>query len=286
MSEEVDMNPVGGEHVYFEDVVKRCLPKCRPAHRIGNVKHSDKGEFELFDDDIEGIAKLWCPIDETTGKPVEDNYIVGADISFGTGASNSTITVTNKTTGEKVAEFASSKIMPQKWAELAIAVCEMFHSAKLIWERNGPGRIFGMRIKELEYGNIYYQTNLDTGKVSDIAGWQSGKEEKKLLLDSYRSALHNGDFKNFSKIALEECLSYIADANGELNHVKSKASQDPTGARENHGDRVISDSLANWIMKTSIDFSEEKEREVPSNSLAGRMEEYNRKAREAQQERW
>ena len=150
----------------------------------------------------------------------------------------------------------------------------MFGGAKLCWEANGPGREFGVRVKELGYGNIYYRTDLDTGRQKDFAGWWSGKEEKRLLLSSYRQALADGQFINRSNKALDECKEYLVDSSGSIDHMPSKYTEDPTKARDNHGDRVIADACCWWVMKHAVDTGGTDEKEVPPNCVYARVREF------------
>ena len=281
MAEEVDMNPVGGVFQFFDEVVNKCLPDCRPPIRKGNIILKDKAVFERWEDVEDGICKLWCEIDERTGRPLPGDYVLGIDISAGTGASNSAISVGNVKTGEKIAEIVSSDLLPYQWAYLAVAVAEWFNDAKMCWEANGPtGREFGITVRDLGYGNVYYRENKDTGKQTANPGWLSDKDTKPMLLGEYRQALFNKTFKNYSKYALNECLEYIRETNGDLVHRSSKNLIDPTGAGASHGDRVIADALCNWVMRSSINFTENVEPDIPVNSLAWRLNEQRKAERQ------
>tara|TARA_Y100001938_G_C7947264_1_gene357396 strand:- start:230 stop:733 length:504 start_codon:yes stop_codon:yes gene_type:complete len=125
--------------------------------------------------------------------------------------------------------------------------------AYLIWEANGPGRIFGDVVMEVGYGHIYYRRNDKSvsAKTSDIPGWYSTKEEKIALLGNYRRLLSNGKFINRSREALKECLEYVFTQAGGVAHSRSRHSADPSGAKDNHGDRVIADSLAAKLIETA-----------------------------------
>ena len=80
-------------------------------------------------------------------------------------------------------------------------------------------------------------------KQSDTPGWFSTKEGKLSLLGDYRKALASGEFINRSYQAIREAREYVFTATGSVEHARSINTVDPTGARENHGDRVIADAL-------------------------------------------
>src|SRR5439155_11594632 len=58
-------------------------------------------------------------------------------------------------------------------------------------------------------------------------------------------------YLNRSEIALSECGPYHYDARGYPVHPHDVRADDPTGAKVNHGDRVIADALA-WKMMRAL----------------------------------
>jgi len=193
-----------------------------------------------------GRLSLWVHVG-SDGKPPDGSYTIGGDISQGTGASNSVLSIVNNRTKEKVGEFVSAHIRPDEFAKYAVALSKWFHNAFLIWEANGPGRIFGDVVIKSHYAFIFWRDK-DERKIgkekSDIPGWFSTGENKTSFLGAYRKALAEGEFINRSKQALRECLEYIFLPNGTVAHSASTRDEDPSGARESHGDRAIADALA------------------------------------------
>jgi hypothetical protein len=223
-------------------------------------------------------------------------YIVSADIASGTGgegSSNSSITVLNRRTGQKVLGFASPSILPYDLAELAIAICRWFVDYKgdpafLIWEANGPGGSeFKTRV-ELSDFQFYYRRKpkdsalhaRDTGK----AGYWT--QPRSALLGPYREALLEGHFDNPDKDGIEELRQYEMGQDGEPYHSASKNKDDPSGAGAAHGDRVISDALAwhasvtfgdqakNRSRRSQINVMNVREGQVPVDSAAHRRAMY------------
>jgi hypothetical protein len=138
---------------------------------------------------------------------------------------------------------------------------------------------------DLNYGNIYYRKREETvsGAETLIPGWHAAKETKPVLLGEYRDAIQLKSIFNFSDIALDECLEYVYNSMGGVEHSKENNKEDPTGAKANHGDRVIADALALRGMtkyKSSIKGSE---KEIPLGSLAWRIEQ--RRQHEQQEDR-
>jgi len=232
----------------------------------------------------QGKLRMWIkPNDYDNFHPPNDScYVFGVDIATGTGASNSVIVGGKLSTGEKVLEYADPNITPDDLAHLATALCKVFKgvnnsNAYLIWEGNGPGSQFYMELKKSLVMSIYYRK--DENNIAAVAslnpGWQTSAKNKLFLLGEYRRALKFGEFKNPSKESYEECVCYIRVQNGDIVHRKSIGSIDLSGARANHGDRVIADALCWWFMRElgvgSAPRQEEIKNEIDLNTMAGRM---------------
>ena len=190
---------------------------------------------------------------------------MGMDVSQGTEASNSCISVVDGRTGEKVAEFAMNTLDPPDFAKLALAVAYWFggfleKQTHMIWEANGPGRSFGRVIIDSGYRNIYYRSNeeklVDTG--TDFPGWWAGKKTRYALHSDYRKALKGRMFSNRSEAAITECGAYKHTQDSDVLHVGAENAIDPTAARDNHGDLAVADALANHGMKKKYGTDDQK----------------------------
>jgi len=284
IAQEIDIDYEGSGHQFFspdriQDAIKNYarLPVC-----VGELEFDSVTCDPIrFREDPKGNLKLWCMVD-FDGNPIFSNRLsVGADISAGTGASNSCLSGIDVQLHEKVFELASPFTRPEGFAKIAVALCKWFRgdenirSPFLIWESNGPGRQFGSRVIELGYSNIYYRKN-DTSitkKVSDIPGWAATPESKVTLLGEYRAAVEGEKFLNRSREALEETLEYVFSTGGNVVHARSVNKADPSGAKSNHGDRVTADALA-WkgLGEVSHVVKRSDEPDVPVGSLKWRMQ--------------
>ena len=276
IAQEQDIDYLGSGHQYFSSVaVNETIRKyAQPAFLVGDLDYDfQTGEPIRFREHEKGCLRLWLTLD-AVGKPSigEHKVAIGCDISAGTGASNSSACAWDDLTNEKLAEFVSPSIRPEAFAVYAVALAKWLNKAQLIWEANGPGSQFGARVVEIGYGNIYLRKNDEslTGRVSDIPGWASGKESKLVLLGAYREAIESGECVNKSKEALLETLEYIFTPDGSIEHARATNKIDPSGARANHGDRVIADALA-WKGITYRKSGPRKiEPEIPVGCLAWR----------------
>jgi hypothetical protein len=249
--QELDIDYLGSGHQFFDQgVLDRVFSEhCRPPFIEGEMNWDrETGEPLGFERKDEGRWKCWMHVDMQGDVPGDREYAMGIDVSVGTGATNSCLCVVDRKTSEKVLEFAESKMDPARFALCALATAKWMNQAYMLWEANGPGRIFGNRILELGYRNIYWRKNeqsLDKAQDSKmIPGWASTSDNKSAVLGEYRRALGTTEMVNHSRRAIEEARFYIYAADGSIQHSKSVQNVDPTAARKNHGDLVIADALA------------------------------------------
>ena len=179
--------------------------------------------------------------------------------------------------------FADPNMPAHKFAKLAVAICQWFHgptgrAAYLIWEVNGPGLDFGRTVIECGHTNIYYREDIDRvgGKRSNHPGWHSSRTTKLALIGAFQRALQDNRFITASHHAIKEARDYIYLPNGAIAHIGSTNAIDPSGANDNHGDRVIAQALANHALKEKARKPKQEEAVVPVLSLAGRRQAFER----------
>lgn len=247
VAQEYDMDFVGSTQRYFEaDFIEQYSAKyAREPVLVGDFVKRDGGEW-VFKESSSGRMKLWMRPDASWDWPTDRNYVVAADVSFGTGASNSVIGAADKKTGEKILEYVDPDIRPGDLAEKAIAVARWLNSALLIWENNGPGRMFTTTVRESRYPHLYYakKEHQYDRPDSETAGFATTNQSKYEMFGRLYNAYRDEKYKNPSKEALQESLEYVyVPSTRGIEHSKASGEADPSGARENHGDRVIVDGL-------------------------------------------
>ena len=222
--------------------------------------------------------RLWCHLLANGKPPASRRYGVGVDVSAGTGATNSCISVGDARTGEKVGAFAAPDVSPDQMARYAAAVGYWFEDAEgnpaqIICESNGGiNQQFLKTLLGLGYPSVYYKRDEArlAGKVSDAPGWGSTPDTKRFLLEEYARALSVGEFINRDEESLDECQDYVYSQSGQVEHARINSAADPSGAGANHGDRVIADALCWHIIKMWRGPVKEQEVEPAYNSAAWR----------------
>ena len=286
IAQELDIDFAGSDYQFFDTMIIDRLMEETGSNPIavGELKYNAvTGEPEGFGDVPKGTLRLWIYPDAQGGLPTDRRYVIGADIATGTGSSNSVLSGGDCKTGEKVAELVTPNLRPDQLATYAFALGRWFHGtdneAMQIWEAPGPGRNYGDRLIELGYKDIWYKKE-QSGKRSKIPGWWPTKDEKRVLYSDYRTALSTKHFINRSVDALRECKEIIFAATGWITHSRSLRTVDPSGARENHGDRPTADALL-WKGMQKPYPVQVPVVGIPEGSMLWRREQYESKKRKA-----
>lgn len=231
-----------------------------------------------------GELHLYHPL-LSSGRPPEDDYVIGCDIATGSPgpeATPSVATVASKTSHEKVAEVSLRMFTPEEFAVYIRALAEWYWNAQVIHENNGPGGSFGKILyANLGYRRVWFNENLtkvsqsQTRAVrSKIPGLATRPRTKTAFLGVYRRMLFAKEFINPSERALKECLEILHGTGGEVYHSGEK--EDSVEAGENHADHVIADALVCHVLNGRNQRREAvkqttAERDPPHGSLAWRM---------------
>jgi len=279
--QELDIDYSASDFEFFEGAVvdRLCVETARDPLAHGDLVLSENRW--LFNDGPVGDLSLWFyPVGPHDSGRLDD-LVVGVDVAAGSavasrGSSNSVASVVSLKTGEKIAEMVSSTSLPHKWAAKCVGLCRWLGGNPiLIWEANGPGTIFAQEVAAAGYVNVFCRT---LGQQ----GWFSTRDTKRDLLGAYRKDLASGAFVNRSLMALRECRDYVYSRSGSVTHSRSESTPDMSGARDNHGDRVIADALANWVRRQfetgGLMQTADRDQNPPAGSLAWRRLERKRGA--------
>ena len=281
--------------VFASSLIDRLLIQhARPCLASGQLVFDHEDHLPKWSPRNSGHLRIWFTMD-ASNRPPAGEYVVTADISMGTGSdvgSNSTMTVCNLNTGDKVAEFAEPRISPQNLAHYAVAMCNWFRGpngpAMLCWETNGIGTQFTQEIKVIGFRRVWMRkpTGQFTAKATTKMGWHNNPENLKILFGAYESELISHRFLNHSREAIEEMRDYEYDITGKIIHARAARSDDPSGAGAAHGDRVISDAQAAYLMQ-EIRKGRRKEKQQGNpfeNTAQNRREEYLRSLKKGREQ--
>ena len=223
-----------------------------------------------------GDARIdfWCQQDHSGKPPQGKRYSIGADVAAGTGASNSVLAVFDGDTGERVAQLAWPRILEFELAIVTDYLAQMLGGARVIWEARGPGNTYGKVLWERGLRDLYYEIGDHDKKPADKPGWQPNKSSKLNLVTEFRRAIYEGDTIEKEAATLNECRQFVYSRDGGVKHISESAAEDPSGAGDNHGDRVIASALAWWTIPKSVRRDVSTPKIYPRDSFMGRRQRY------------
>jgi len=291
IAQELDIDYLGSSYQFFvPSVIDRIqLEDVREPIVCGELEFdpvtANPIKFVPFPD---GRIQLWINLTPEGGFPENISAVLGGDISAGTGASNSALSGVSRETNEKILEFADPNMFPEDFGLYATAIAKWMNNAYMIWDASGPtGRVFGSRVMDLKYTYVYFRRALNkiTRTPTDIPGFFMLVGDKADAFARYRRALKEGSFIQRSFEANKECLFYIQVAGSRnIEHVSSVHNQDPTGARENHGDRCVADVVANYALYVlHSNIVKPPQETLPDNCFASRRKRWESRQREREE---
>lgn len=187
-----------------------------------------------------GRWRLWADVEV-------GSYAVGIDPAYGTGNHASAVAVVDAGTKSLVAMMVDANITPADLAAEVADVCRgAFRDSVVAWEVNGPGQSLQRDFEAQRFHRVWKprREGKTTHGIVDRVGWVSSESTKRLLLGNLSRAVQQGEVIVPCTGTLDEMLAYVLDGNGRV--IPGRLRDESTGARENHGDRVIALALA-WL---------------------------------------
>ena len=261
IAQELDINYLGSGETFFDlEVLQRIRGsgQLRASRQQGELQfrvdtHATGEIYGIEDikwapDEGRKRLRLWCPLvlDPNIGhlRPTQaHNYVAFADISLGQGQSNSVIDVWDVNTSEQVAQFVCPDTPPHSLGHIAVALAKWFGGACgwtfLGWEANGPGQAFGVEVIRAQYPYIYHMRDItkETEPRGPKYGWWSDKNRKTAAFFDLDRAVGRGEVIIHEEQTISEMEGVIFDASGMP--IQATMVDENSGARANHGDRVI-----------------------------------------------
>lgn len=250
IQQELEINWLGSDYQFFDAEIIAMLKKryCREPLLVGDLEFDPVTLTpKRFVENPNGKLRLWFTLD-AHGIPASDRkFIIGSDVSAGTGASNSCSCVADRDSGEKVGVWKDPNTLPHAFADLTMALGKWLNNAMLVWDRSGPtGEVFAKQVSKAGYSDVYYTRNeKKVGRpMTDKPGVTLNPVMKSVLLQDYRDALNFNRYINRSETGMDECLQFIKHSDDSIEHAAATNAEDPDGARTAHGDETIADALA------------------------------------------
>lgn len=237
---------------------------------------------------VRGHWRLWCRLERDSHgamRPSQERpYVFGADVSWGVGASNSTIVAFDAETGVQVGGYACASVDPQAFARVLVRAAIWFGGMGpvpypyMAWEANGPGQVLAPAIKTLGYPLLYRHTPLgqQVEHKTPTLGWVSNRESKLQALANLEAEVARDSITLLDEALVDEMGTYVFFESGEIGpgHLEGESAE----AARTHGDRVIGAMVA-ILARVSQQRVKPTEFKAPYGSVAWELEQRERKRR-------
>jgi len=281
VAENQQISYLGSGSPFFEAERVEILrvKNCREPVWSGNVGELVVGAAKIEDRDIRhNRCRIWfAPTLATKLPPQDTTYTIGADISAGSGASDSTVSVGDDRSKVKVLEFMTNGIAPESFAKLVAKLCEYFTTPLgkpyLSWDQGGHGIAFGTEIQSHAV-LMHHHVNVD-GEPAKHPGIPSAKQTKYAVFMAYRAAFYENVFVTHSQETYRQLSEFVYDgstgATPGIAHQASKATEDDADRGDQHGDIVTSEVVL-WAAMAVRPMPIPEKKIIPYGSIAWRMQ--------------
>ena len=219
-----------GRPVFDKASVAKALLNCyKPKKRMILEK-------KQFVERVDGELKVWFePID---GK----KYVIGSDIAEGLEKGDySCADVLEMPEGIQVAQW-HGHIAPDKMAKVLFYLGMRYNTALIGVEANNHGILTNTTLRDMYYPYLYIQKTIDDGfsdsKEGKRIGWTTTSKSKPYIIDQLAAEIREGTSGIACKETIQECQTYIVEANGSTNAQKGC-----------FDDRVMARAIAGEMMR-------------------------------------
>lgn len=212
------------------------------------------GETFLQSEDIEHV-RTWIkhPIDRwgpdmgvwVWKYPLsEKKYIISADVARGDSADYSTFHVIDPEESEVVAEYRG-KLPPDRFAQVLAEAGRRYNEAVLCPESNTYGYAVIMKLRDMNYKNLYFAKESDKysflygGGEIEKAGFQTNAKTRNQILTKLEESLRQKSVRVYSSRLYEELKTFIWKGN------KAQA------RRGQNDDLIMALAIGIWLFDTN-----------------------------------
>jgi len=223
---------LSGRGRFDAKMLQRMLLKCVPPITTVNLTMSDSGRVEL-EENSAGFVKIWkMPI---PGR----SYVCGADVALGIKDGDySCGRVRDRESLEVMAEW-HGHIAPDLFGEQLFMLGRMYNQAFLGVEANNHGLTTLVKLRDMNYGRLYYRQDTEARSNRKIAklGWWTDENSKRRRIDTLGAYLRDRETEP-CKAMVQELMTYIINEDGTTDHEQGCMS-----------DRIDADSICLEVNK-------------------------------------
>ncbi len=251
------VHPDRGEE-WFKEETKNMSPKQIAQELMCDFAAS--GETFLQSEDIEHFRIMirdpierWGPDMNvwTWSYPLSSKkYIISADVSRGDASDYSTFHIIDTELSEVVAEYRG-KLPPDRFAQLLAEAGRRYNEATICPESNSFGYAVIMKLRDLDYKNIYFENEKDYysflyggGDISK-AGFSTQAKSRNQILTKLEEVLRTKKLRCYSSRFYEEIKTFVW---------QGQKAQARKGAND---DLIMSMAIGVWLYDTSPQYNKQ-----------------------------
>lgn len=146
----------------------------------------------------------------------DHTYVIAADVARGDAEDFSTFHVFDTNESEVVAEYMG-KIPPDRFGEWLIEIGKRYNNALIVAEKNTVGIATGIKLRDAEYPNLYYDLDLAEKMISmtpeekkeALPGFTITPKNREKVLENLEQVIRNHQLKIYSLRFVEQMETFI-----------------------------------------------------------------------------
>ena len=170
----------------------------------------------------------------------DEAFVIAADVAQGVGQDYSCAVVMNPQR-EIVAMYRNNRVDPTEFGEILFYLGRYYNNALLCVESNSIGLATLLRLDQMRYVNLYYQTRVADLSSSDgqRPGFKTTMASKPQIIGLLQNAIIEDDLYIPSKIIIKELKTYISKDSGKMEAMQGC-----------HDDTVMACAMALEVLRT------------------------------------
>ena len=173
----------------------------------------------------------------------DENFIIAADVAQGVGQDYSCAVVMNANR-EIVAMYRNNRVDPTEYGEVLFYLGRYYNNALLCVESNSIGLATLLRLDQMRYVNLYYQTKVADLSSSEGArpGFKTTMASKPQIIGLLQNAIIEDDIRIPSEVIIRELKTYVSKDSGKMEAMAGC-----------HDDTVMATAMGLEVLRTHAD---------------------------------
>lgn len=232
-----------GRPVFNPDYLQQRLRE--PTSPLRRMAVEDTGqELGILKEHPRGELLVYAELDN------KETYVIGADVGMGLRGGDASCAQVLDSQLRQVAVWHGST-HPDEFAKVLATLGYHYHSALIACERNNHGLVTAIKLRDMQYPNLY--TEKPEGTLEDrdsiALGFFTSERTKPLIIDALRASDREREIEINDTRTLTEMLSFVVTESGKME-----------AEQGSHDDCVIALAIARYVHDgkwTPVSFSDD-----------------------------